>query len=74
MWFPSSSCITASVRNVPTALEGIVEAEPYHIVEANVVLEGKGSGQAGGDGEVGAGNDLEELEGILRLALLLFEK
>lgn len=47
-------------------------AEPYHIVEANVVLESEGGGQAGGGCEVGAGNDLEELERVLRLALFLF--
>jgi hypothetical protein len=51
---------------------GVVGAVSYHIVESNVVLEGKGGGQAGGAGEVGAGNDLEELEGVLRLALFLF--
>lgn len=53
---------------------GAVKAEPYHIVEANVVLKGKCGGEAGGSGEVGPGNDLEELEGVLRLGLFLFEK
>lgn len=75
LWFPSSSCVVAPVRNVHAALwKGAVEAGSYHVVEANVILKGKGGSEAGGDGKVGAGDDLEELEGVLRLALFLFEK
>lgn len=54
--------------------EEVWKLDPYHVVEANVVLEGERSGEAGGDGEVGACNDLEELEGVLRLLLFLFEE
>lgn len=47
---------------------------PYHIVKANVVLEGKCCGEAGRDCEVLAGNDLEKLQRVLGLLLLLLEE
>lgn len=46
----------------------------YHIVKADVVFEGKGSGEAGRDCEVLAGDDLEKLERVLGFLLFLLEK